>query len=111
MSKQAVGVYALNYQHRFDTAESHVLCYGQKPIVTVKAGAEFCNFDESSSGINAIVAIQSYGGYNQEDSLIINAAAIDRGLFRSLHYKVKEDTAEKNKVISCVNKNVDFEVF
>ena len=35
-----------------------------------------------SVGINAIVAIASYTGYNQEDSVIMNASAIDRGLFR-----------------------------
>ena len=34
------------------------------------------------SGINAIVAIASYTGYNQEDSVIMNASAVDRGLFR-----------------------------
>ena len=33
-------------------------------------------------GINAIVAIASYTGYNQEDSVIMNASAVDRGLFR-----------------------------
>ena len=34
-------------------------------------------------GINSIVAIASYTGYNQEDSVIINASAIERGFFRS----------------------------
>jgi DNA-directed RNA polymerase II subunit RPB2 len=29
----------------------------------------------------------SFTGYNQEDSLIINQAAIDRGLFRSTYYR------------------------
>ena len=35
-----------------------------------------------TTGINAIVAIASYTGYNQEDSVIMNASAIDRGLYR-----------------------------
>lgn len=34
------------------------------------------------SGINSIVAIMSYTGYNQEDSVILNASAIERGYFR-----------------------------
>ena len=34
-------------------------------------------------GINSIVAIASYTGYNQEDSVIINASAIERGFFMS----------------------------
>lgn len=33
-------------------------------------------------GINSVVAIASYTGYNQEDSVILNNSAIDRGYFR-----------------------------
>lgn len=33
-------------------------------------------------GINSIVAIASYTGYNQEDSVIMNRSAVDRGFFR-----------------------------
>ena len=37
-----------------------------------------------SVGINSITAIASYTGYNQEDSIIMNESAIDRGFFRSV---------------------------
>ena len=33
-------------------------------------------------GINSITAIATYTGYNQEDSIIMNESAIDRGFFR-----------------------------
>lgn len=33
-------------------------------------------------GINSIVAIAAYTGYNQEDSVIMNRSAVDRGFFR-----------------------------
>ena len=33
------------------------------------------------------MAILSYTGYNQEDSVIMNSAAIDRGFFRSVFYR------------------------
>lgn len=36
----------------------------------------------SPAGINSIVAIASYTGYNQEDSVIMNRSAVDRGFFR-----------------------------
>jgi DNA-directed RNA polymerase beta subunit len=39
------------------------------------------------AGINAIVAIACYSGYNQEDSLMMNQSSIDRGFFRSIFYR------------------------
>ena len=40
-----------------------------------------------AAGINAIVAIACYSGYNQEDSLMMNQSSIDRGFFRSIFYR------------------------
>ena len=38
-------------------------------------------------GCNPIVAMACFTGYNQEDSIIINQSAIERGLFRSAFYR------------------------
>ena len=38
-------------------------------------------FNDMASGINAIVAIACYTGFNQEDSVVISKSAIDKGLF------------------------------
>jgi DNA-directed RNA polymerase II subunit RPB2 len=48
------------------------------------------------SGENLIVAICSYTGYNQEDSIIINQSAIDRGLLRANSYKKFTEIISKN---------------
>jgi len=85
MGKQAMGVYTSNYQIRMDTL-AHVLYYPQKPLVMTRA-MEFMYFKELPSGCNAVTAIGCYTGYNQEDSVIMNLSAIDRGLFRSIFYR------------------------
>ena len=49
------------------------------------------------SGINAIAAIASYSGYNQEDSIIMNKSAIQRGLFVSDYYGTYKDEEKKRQ--------------
>lgn len=85
MAKQAIGMYALSYRNRYDTM-AHVLDYPQKRIVSTNV-SQFTHCDEMPSGINCIVAVMTYTGFNQEDSVILNKSAIDRGLFCSTSYK------------------------
>ena len=44
--------------------------YPQKPLVTTRAAKALCG-DDLPAGTQAIVAIMCFGGYNQEDSLIV----------------------------------------
>ncbi|KAI3386255.1 hypothetical protein SNEBB_000353 [Seison nebaliae] len=89
MGKQAMGVYITNYHVRMDTL-AHVLFYPQKPLVTTRAMKHLL-FSELPAGINAIAAIASYTGYNQEDSIILNWSAIDRGFHRSVFFRSYRD--------------------
>ena len=95
MGKQAMGVYALNYRERFD-ALSHVLSYPQVPFVNPYM-AKYYGADKMLYGQNVVVAIMTYGGYNQEDSIMINRGALDRGLFRSIFYRTYKDEEKKNQ--------------
>lgn len=78
MGKQAVGEYSSAHPIRSDTLV-HTLRNGQAPIVRTQP-ATMMGFDDRPAGVNAIVAIMTYGGQNQEDSVIINQSAIERGL-------------------------------
>lgn len=89
MGKQAMGMYATNFNLRYDTL-AYTLFYPQTPLVNTTS-MEYLKFRQLPAGINAIVAIACYSGYNQEDSIIMNQAAIDRGLFRSAFYRSYKD--------------------
>lgn len=93
MVKQALGIYALSYTQRFDTV-SHVLHYPQRPLVQT-AFDEMLHYNEMLTGCNPVVAIATYGGYNQEDSVMMNQSSVDRGMF--VHTCYKTVTCEENK--------------
>jgi DNA-directed RNA polymerase II subunit RPB2 len=95
MGKQAMGMYALNFQERFD-ALAHILCYPQVPFVSPFM-SKFYGAQEMPSGQNIIVAIMTYTGYNQEDSIMINRGSLERGLFRSVFYRTYKDEERKNQ--------------
>lgn len=93
MGKQAIGIYSSNFMIRTDSS-SHILWYPQKPLVTTR-NMKYLKFNTLPAGINAIVAILCYTGYNQEDSLMINSSSIDRGLFRSYFFRTYQESAKR----------------
>lgn len=82
MGKQAIGIPCESFRYRYDTT-LHVLDYAQTPL-TRSEMVNVVKFNEMSHGAVPIVAIMTHCGFNQEDSIILNKASIDRGLF-SLH--------------------------
>ena len=93
MGKQAMSMFALSHLIRTDTVV-HVLSYPQKPLISTKP-AQMMGFDDMPSGINVIVAVACYTGFNQEDSVILNQSAIDRGLFWATTYKNHSEEEKK----------------
>ena len=94
MGKQAMGIYSTSYKSRMDTM-AHILHYPQKPMVNTEP-SKYLNSDSIPSGQMAIVAVACYTGYNQQDSLIFNQSAIDRGLFGSSFFRTYVDEEKKN---------------
>ena len=95
MGKQAMGMYALNFRERFD-ALAHMLCYPQMPLVSPYM-SKYYGGKEMPCGQNIIVAIMTYTGYNQEDSIMINRGFLQRGGFRSIFYRTYKDEEKKNQ--------------
>lgn len=93
--KQAIGVYASNFNDRVDTI-SYLLHYPQKPIVSTKYQEYFRN-NSLPHGENVIVAIQSCTGYNQDDAIIFNKSSVERGMFNVTSFKSVIDTEERDR--------------
>lgn len=57
--------------------------YLQKPIVSTFIGRTV-GYDSNPNGINLLVAIMSFTGYNQEDAIIVKKSCVERGMFSSV---------------------------
>ena len=95
MGKQAMGIYVTNFKERTDSL-AHILHYPQIPIVDSKI-VKLLPSHNLPCGLNAIVAIASYSGYNQEDSLIVNKDSVRRGLFVSTYYRTYKVEEKKSQ--------------
>jgi DNA-directed RNA polymerase II subunit RPB2 len=74
-SKQTCGFYAGNWPFRIDK-ETFLQRISESPLIRTAVNKYIY-----PNGINCMVAMMCYTGYNQEDSLIISKAAVERGLF------------------------------
>ncbi len=95
MCKQAISLPMPEYRERFDT-NMHILWYPQKPLVYTRMSS-LLGMDQLPTGQNVSVAFMCYSGYNQEDSILVNRAAIDRGLFTISSFRSYRDEETKNK--------------
>ena len=95
-SRQAVSVYHSNSQMRMDKM-GVILNYGQTPLIKSRY-LDYINHEEQPYGVNAIVAIMSYTGYNVEDAILINEGSVKRGIFRTNYYTTYESREESSKV-------------
>jgi len=102
MAKQAMGVYATNYDQRMDKT-SYVLNYPTRPLVDTRV-MNFIHLNNIPSGCQIHVAIMTHTGYNQEDSVLINQGALDRGLFMATIYHTEKDEDKniiRDEIIRC----------
>jgi hypothetical protein len=102
MAKQAMGVYAMNFDQRMDKT-AYVLNYPSRPLVDTRL-MNFIQLNRIPSGTQIHVAIMSHTGYNQEDSVLVNKGSLDRGLFLATIYHTEKDEDKniiRDEIIRC----------
>lgn len=102
MGKQAMGIYATNYDKRMDKT-GYILTYPSRPLVETRV-MNFIELNRIPSGCQIHVAIMTHTGYNQEDSVLINKGSIDRGLFLASVFHTEKDEDKnlvRDEIIRC----------
>ena len=95
MSKQAMGTPSSNMMCRTDN-KAYLLQTGQTPVVRPPLYNEY-GLDNFPNGMNAVVAVISYTGYDMDDAMIINKSSHERGfgdgvIYKTKVYKLNEDS-------------------
>ena len=98
-AQQAMGFDMRNYAHdRMDT-KSFGLWYPQRSLVNTSYQRSSKDEDRAPVGVSVVVAIMALPGA-QEDAIIINKAAVQRGLFRGTQWSTKTVTTA-DRVEKC----------
>lgn len=94
MSKQAMGTPSSNLMYRTDN-KAYLLQTGQTPVVRPPLYNNY-GLDNFPNGMNAVVAVISYTGYDMDDAMIINKSSHERGFGDGVIYKTKVYSLNEN---------------
>jgi len=94
MVKQAISTPATNLMDRFDFNYAFQRWYAQVPISDTCVSRSR-GLHDWPMGENKIMAIASYTGLSQEDSIIVNRSTIDRGSDRITLYRIFKGVIRK----------------
>ena len=95
MSKQTMGTPGTSLRYRTDN-KTYQLQTGQTPIVRPPLYNEY-GLDNYPNGMNAVVAVISYTGYDMDDAMILNKSAHERGFAHGTIYKTKIIRLDENE--------------
>jgi DNA-directed RNA polymerase II subunit RPB2 len=95
--RSTCGFYRLNWPYRPDN-DTYLQFKNEFPIVQTNASKYLF-----PNGMNVVVGMGMYMGYNMEDSIITNKSAIDRGLFNCCKFTAIEVIYENSQIIGIPN--------
>ena len=107
--KQALGTTMTSIRDRFDT-NTFLLHHAQRPLVSTSFADRLFG-GRFAHGENVVVAIATYTGYNQDDAIIINLDAVQRGrlaltVFETIRYEESEEEPEDPNIQKTKNQIV-----
>lgn len=85
MGKQSMGTPLHSYPYRTDN-KLYRIYTPQTPLVKTRLFSTY-SFDQNPNGINAVVAVIAYTGYDMEDAMILNKSSFERGFAHACVYK------------------------
>jgi len=88
MAKQSLG-FSTPMMNTSTYVRQHSMLYPQTPIVTTKAMG-LLGLEKRPAGQNCIVAVLPFDGYNIEDAIVLSKSSVERGLGRTLFYRIYE---------------------
>lgn len=93
--KAAVGISSMNFGQSVH-AIHHQLWYPQTPLADTDS-ERLTGMSQLPTGVNVIVAVMLFDGYNPEDAIVVSKAAVERGLFRSSLFHTYPFEENKNE--------------
>ena len=91
MVGQAIGSPIDNFLLRTDT-KFNILNYPQMPLVDTMSDKIL---KEHPYGQNIVIAILVWDGFNMNDAIVLNRSSVERGLFRSFHFRTYETVKKR----------------
>ncbi len=88
MAKQSLG-FSTPMMNTSTYVRQHSMLYPQTAIVTTRA-MELLGLEKRPAGQNCVVAVLPFDGYNIEDAIVLSKSSVERGLGRTLFYRIYE---------------------
>ncbi len=93
MAKQSLG-FSTPMMNTSTYVRQHFMLYPQTSIVTTRA-MELLGLEKRPAGQNCVVAVLPFDGYNIEDAIVLSKSAVERGLGRTLFYRIYESESKQ----------------